>query len=78
MYIPGASVLVDVASFYMAKYLITNAQFAICVNETGQELKHAQYWQAKSDFNQPQQPVLTFFGKKQYYFAAGYQTRQVN
>jgi formylglycine-generating enzyme required for sulfatase activity len=58
MYMPGASVVIEVGSFYMAKYLITNAQFAVYVSETGQEPKHAQRWQNKSDYNQPLQPVI--------------------
>ncbi len=51
------SVMVDVDSFYIAKYPVTNAQYAVYVNETGRKPEHTRLWD-NSQFNQPLQPVI--------------------
>ncbi|MBA3873674.1 MAG: SUMF1/EgtB/PvdO family nonheme iron enzyme [Anaerolineae bacterium] len=50
-------IIVEVEPFYIAKYLVTNEQYAIYVRETGRKPEHTNLWD-KSQFNQPLQPVI--------------------
>lgn len=53
-YIPKGGQTFAVDDFYIAKYPVTNAQYAVYVAETG---KKPEYWD-NLDFNQPLQPVV--------------------
>jgi formylglycine-generating enzyme required for sulfatase activity len=48
---------VEVKPFYIAKYPITNAQFAVFVDETGYQTHNQELWQ-KEPFNRPLHPVI--------------------
>ncbi len=71
IYIPGGQVImrwsgdpaipeqtVTVEPFYIAKYPITNAQYAIYVNETGRIPYYIKRYGERTEFNQPLQPVI--------------------
>jgi formylglycine-generating enzyme required for sulfatase activity len=50
-------VITQIKSFYISKYPITNSQFTVYVNETGNKPKNSEYW-VNANFNQPLQPVI--------------------
>ena len=52
---PAKTVWVD--DFYISKYTITNAQYRIYVEETGNIPERSSFW-GRPDFNQPLQPVF--------------------
>ncbi|MEP7288059.1 MAG: SUMF1/EgtB/PvdO family nonheme iron enzyme [Chloroflexota bacterium] len=70
IYIPGGTVrlkflpnsrvnptIVEIESFHIAKYLITNAQYMIYVKETGRTPERSHHWD-NGKFNQPLQPII--------------------
>ena len=49
--------IVEVESFHIAKYLVTNEQYAVYVKETRRKPERSRFWD-KSQFDQPLQPVI--------------------